>query len=38
MEIESLKKGVEIHEEKLEKAKEKGEIELEDYYTKELKG
>ena len=35
--IESIKEQIEIHEEKIEKAKEEGKIELEEYYGKEIK-
>lgn len=34
--IESLKKQIEIHEEKRQQAKEEGEIELEEYYGFEI--
>ena len=35
--IESLKKQIKLHEEKKEKARKEGKIELESYYEKELK-
>ena len=35
--IESLEKQIELHREKLRKAKEGGKIDLEGYYEKELK-
>jgi len=35
--IESLKKQIKLHEEKKEKARKEGKIELENYYEKELK-
>jgi len=35
--IKSLKEQIELHEEKKEKAREKGKIELEGYYKRELK-
>ncbi len=35
--IESLKEQIEIHEEKKEQAHDKGKIELENYYEKEIK-
>jgi len=34
--IESIKKQIEIHEEKKQKARESGEIELEEYYGFEI--
>ena len=35
--IKSIEDQIKLHEEKREKAKERGEIELEEYYRKELK-
>jgi len=35
--IDSLEKQIKIHEEKRKIAKEEGEIELEDYYNREIK-
>ena len=36
--IESITKEIESHENKREKAKEEGDIELADYYRKEIQG
>ena len=35
--IDSLEKQIEIHKQKLEKAKEEGKLELADYYVDEIK-
>ena len=34
--IESIEKQIRLHEEKLKKAEEEGNLELEEYYTKEI--